>query len=223
MIGLATAAAFVVGNGEPLVRFPWVLLAHSLVGTVLVGSGAGTLNQVILRKFDAQIRRTSRRMIAAGRIEPIHALFFGMLLSLVGCTYLALAVRPVASLLAVLTLVCHLFLYTPLKTSNADVNASRRTFRRHVCFDRIRLCGREAQLTGMAFYGILFLWQFPHFMAIAWICRKDYARAGYEALPRGREKALSQKFIDCSGTLNEVTVTWLDPMCPRAAPGQGKM
>ena len=94
LIGLAAAAAFVVGNDEPLARFPWVLLVHTLLGTVLVASGAGALNQVIERRFDAQMRRTSRRPIAAGRIEPIHALVFGMLLSLVGCTYLALAVRP---------------------------------------------------------------------------------------------------------------------------------
>ncbi len=115
LIALATAAAFVVGCAEPLARFPWVLLVHTLLGTVLVASGAGTLNQVTEREFDAQMRRTSRRPIAAGRIEPSHALVFGILLSLVGCTYLALAVRPVASLLAVLTLVFYLFLYTPLK------------------------------------------------------------------------------------------------------------
>jgi protoheme IX farnesyltransferase len=86
LIGLATAAAFFVGCAEPLARFPWGLLVHTLLGTVLVASGAGTLNQVIEREFDAQMRRTSRRPIAAGRIEPIHALVFGMLLSLVGCT-----------------------------------------------------------------------------------------------------------------------------------------
>src|SRR4029077_8465413 len=69
LIGLATAAAFCVGGGGPLARFPWVLLVHTLLGTVLVASGAGTLNQVIERKFDAQMRRTSRRPVAAGRIE----------------------------------------------------------------------------------------------------------------------------------------------------------
>ncbi len=74
LISLATAAAFFVGCAEPLARFPWGLLVHTLLGTVLVASGAGTLNQVIEREFDAQMRRTSRRPIAAGRIEPIHAL-----------------------------------------------------------------------------------------------------------------------------------------------------
>jgi protoheme IX farnesyltransferase len=189
LIGLATAAAFVVGQGQPLARFPWVLLVHTLLGTVLVASGAGTLNQVIERKFDAQMRRTSRRPIAAGRIEPIHAVVFGMLLSLVGCTYLALAVRPAASLLAVLTIVCYLFLYTPLK---------RRT---PMCTLVGAFPGAMPVLIGYVaaagklnrpawfLYAILFLWQFPHFMAIAWMYREDYARAGYVVLPQGTEKA----------------------------------
>jgi protoheme IX farnesyltransferase len=189
LIGLATAAAFFVGCAEPLARFPWVLLVHTLLGTVLVASGAGTLNQVIERKFDAQMRRTSRRPIAAGRIEPIHAVVFGMLLSLVGCTYLAFAVRPAASLLAVLTLVCYLFLYTPLK---------RRT---PMCTLVGAFPGAMPVLIGYVaaagklnspawfLYAILFLWQFPHFMAIAWMYREDYARAGYVVLPQGTEKA----------------------------------
>ena len=189
LIGLATAAAFVVGNGEPLARFPWVLLVHTLLGTVLVASGAGTLNQVIERKFDAQMRRTSRRPIAAGRIEPIHALIFGMLLSLVGCTYLALAVRPAASLLAVLTLVCYLLLYTPLKRRTPMctlVGAFPGAM--PVLIGYVAAAGK-LNSPAWLFCAILFLWQFPHFMAIAWMYREDYARAGYAVLPKGREKA----------------------------------
>jgi heme o synthase len=190
LIGLATAAAFCVGCGEPLARFPWVLLVHTLLGTVLVASGAGTLNQVIERKFDAQMRRTSRRPIAAGRIESIHALVFGILLSLVGCTYLALAVRPAASLLAVLTLVCYLFLYTPLKRRTPMctlVGAFPGAM--PVLIGYVAVAGK-LDAPAWLLYAILFLWQFPHFMAIAWLYREDYARAGYEVVPHGREKAL---------------------------------
>jgi protoheme IX farnesyltransferase len=189
LIGLATAAAFIVGNGEPLARFPWVLLVHTLLGTVLVASGAGTLNQVIERKFDAQMRRTSRRPIAAGRIEPIHALVFGILLSLAGCTYLALAVRPAASLLAVLTLVCYLFLYTPLKRRTPMctlVGAFPGAM--PVLIGYVAVAGK-LDSPAWLLYAILFLWQFPHFMAIAWMYREDYARAGYVVLPQGTEKA----------------------------------
>src|SRR5713101_9939295 len=179
LIGLATAAAFVVGCGEPLARFPWVLLVHTLLGTVLVASGAGTLNQLIERQFDGQMRRTARRPIAAGRIEPVHALIFGTLVSFAGGIYLALAVRPAASLLALLTLGTYLFFYTPLK---------RRT---PLCTlvgafpgampVLIGYIGASGKLDSQAWllYAILFLWQFPHFMAIAWMYREDYARAGY--------------------------------------------
>ncbi len=115
LIAMTTVAAFCLGSPKPLAHFPWLLLLHTLFGTVLVASGAGTLNQLIERKFDAQMRRTSRRPIAAGRVEPVHALFFGTLLSLTGVLYLALAVRPAASLLALLTLCAYLFFYTPIK------------------------------------------------------------------------------------------------------------
>jgi len=203
LIGLATAAAFVVGNGEPLARFPWVRLVHTLLGTVLVASGAGTLNQVIERKFDAQMRRTSRRPIAAGRVEPIHALVFGMLLSLVGCTYLALAVRPAASLLAVLTLVCYLFLYTPLKRRSPMctlVGAFPGAM--PVLIGYVAAAGK-LNSPAWLFYAILFLWQFPHFMAIAWMYREDYARAGYMVLPQGTEKA---RFMEWQSVLPSVAL-----------------
>jgi protoheme IX farnesyltransferase len=189
LIAMTTVAAFCLGTPKPLAHFPWMLLLHTLLGTVLVASGAGTLNQLIERRFDAQMRRTARRPIATGRIEPIEALAFGALLSFAGVLYLALAVRLAASLLALLTLSAYLFLYTPLK---------RRT----------RLCtligafpGAMPVLIGYVaatgkldpqawlLYAILFFWQFPHFMAIAWMYREDYARAGYEVLPPGREKA----------------------------------
>ena len=189
LIALATAAAFCVGCGEPLARFPWVLLVHTLLGTVLVASGAGTLNQLIERQFDWQMRRTSRRPIAAGRIEPMHALVFGMLLSLVGCIYLALAVRPAASLLAVLTLVCYLFLYTPLKRRTpACTLVGAFPGAMPVLIGYVAAAGK-LNSPAWFLYAILFLWQFPHFMAIAWMYREDYARAGCVVLPQGTEKA----------------------------------
>ena len=189
LIALATATAFCIGCGQPLTRFPWALLINTVVATVLVASGAGTLNQLIERQFDARMRRTARRPIAAGRIEPIHALVFGTVLSLTGIFYLALAVRPAASLLAVLTLVGYLFVYTPLK---------RRT---PMCTLAGAFPGAMPVLIGYVaangkldspawlLYAILFLWQFPHFMAIAWMYREDYARSGYSVLPGGRGKA----------------------------------
>lgn len=189
LIAIATLAAFYLGCPTPLVHFPWVLCLHTLLGTVLVASGAGTLNQLIERRFDAQMRRTARRPIAAGRIEPIPALVFGTLLSLAGALYLALAVRPTACLLALLTLGGYLFLYTPLKRRTPMctlVGAFPGAM--PVLIGYVAVAGKLSAQAWLL-YAILFLWQFPHFMAIAWMYREDYARAGYEVLPPGREKA----------------------------------
>jgi protoheme IX farnesyltransferase len=216
LIAMATVAAFCLGCPKPLMHFPWFVLLHTLLGTVLVASGAGTLNQVIERQFDAQMRRTARRPIAAGRIEPSHALVFGTLLSLAGVFYLARAVRPAASLLALLTLGGYLFLYTPLK---------RRT---PICTLVGAFPGAMPVLIGYVaatgkldseawvLYAILFLWQFPHFMAIAWMYREDYARAGYQVLPPGREKASFMAWQTVLPALALVSVT-VTPMTLRQA------
>jgi protoheme IX farnesyltransferase len=158
-------------------------IVHTLLGTLLVAGGTATLNQFLERFFDAQMRRTSRRPVAAGRIKPSHALWFGISLSLAGSVYLALAVNVLASILALATLLTYLFLYTPLK---------RRT---PLCTLVGAFPGAVPPLIGWAaargrldpeawvLYALVFLWQFPHFMAIAWMYREDYARAGYVVLP----------------------------------------
>ena len=188
LIAMTTVTAFCLGSPKPFTHFPWFLLLNTLLGTVLVASGAGALNQLLERKFDAQMRRTSRRPIAAGRIEPIQALIFGSLLSLAGTIYLALAVRPTASLLALLTLSAYLFLYTPLKRQTpwcTLVGAFPGAM--PVLIGYVAATGK-LDPEAWQLYAILFLWQFPHFMAIAWMYREDYARAGYRVLPIGTEK-----------------------------------
>ena len=216
LIAITTVAAFCMGSPKPFVHFPWFLLLNTLLGTVLVASGAGALNQLIERKFDAQMRRTSRRPIAAGRIEPSRALVFGTLLSLTGVLYLALAVRPAASLLALLTLTAYLFFYTPLK---------RRT---PLCTLVGAFPGAMPVLIGYVaaigtldskawlLFAILFFWQFPHFMAIAWMYREDYARAGYRVLPIGTEKTRFMGWQSVLPALALVSVAFA-PMASRHA------
>jgi protoheme IX farnesyltransferase len=189
LILMVTFAGFYLGLPAELHRFPFVLLIHTLVGTLLVSSGASTLNQFIEWRFDARMRRTARRPLAAGKLEPASALWFGLLLSFTGAVYLAVAVNVLASLLAAVTSVSYLVLYTPLK---------RRT---PWCTVAGAFPGAMPPLIGWAaasgglsseawvLYVILFLWQFPHFMAIAWMYRDDYARAGYLVLPRGEHGA----------------------------------
>src|SRR5262245_1893618 len=115
LIVITTAAAFCMARPHALVSVPLSRLLHTLVGTLLVASGAATLNQWLERPFDARMRRTARRPVAGGRVPPSSALAFGVFLSLAGLGQLWLAAGPVPSLLALATLVSYLFLYTPLK------------------------------------------------------------------------------------------------------------
>lgn len=115
LIVIATCASFYQASSIDLHSFPLQRLIHALLGTLIVASGAGALNQFVEWKFDAQMRRTARRPLAAGRLHPVAALRFGVLLSIAGAAYLFVAVNALTSLLAVLTLTSYLFLYTPLK------------------------------------------------------------------------------------------------------------
>src|SRR5277367_4412222 len=113
LIVIATFTGFYLGDVSQATPFRYDRLFHALLGTLLVASGAAVLNQFLEYRFDARMRRTSRRPIAAGRLRPSTGLWFGTLLSVFGATYLLLAVNPLASLLAVATLGTYLFVYTP--------------------------------------------------------------------------------------------------------------
>src|ERR1700676_1289274 len=106
---IAVTAAVGFGTGAPasLAHFPWTSLFHTLVGTILVASGAAALNEVIELRFDAQMRRTARRPLVSGRITQSPALWFGILLSVIGVTYLAVTTKSLASLLSILTLLAY--------------------------------------------------------------------------------------------------------------------
>jgi protoheme IX farnesyltransferase len=188
LILITTGVGFYLGcrsEARPLSAMP---LFNTLLGTLLVASGTGTLNQYIERGFDAQMRRTARRPAAAGRLKPQAVLVFGIVLAAVGSVYLSATVNSLASALAILTLLTYLFLYTPLKRETP------------LCVLVGAFPGAMPPLIGWAaasgrlnsdawtLYAILFLWQFPHFMAIAWMYREDYDRAGYLVLPRGNAR-----------------------------------
>lgn len=187
LIALTAAVGFYLGSTGS--HFSWTLFLHTLLGTLLVASGAATLNQRMEYRFDAEMRRTARRPVAAGRIEPIHALIFGTLLSLLGVAYLAFTVNVLATGLALLTLVSYLLLYTPSKRITP------------LCTLIGAFPGAIPPLIGCAaaqghldakawaLFAIVFFWQFPHFMAIAWMYRDDYDRAGYMVLPRRGARA----------------------------------
>ena len=115
LIAVTAAAGFWLGSSAAFPHFLWMQFLYTLLSTILVASGAATLNQLIELRYDAQMRRTALRPLASGRIAPSHALWFGVLLSIFGVVYLAISTNALASLLAALTLLSYLFLYTPLK------------------------------------------------------------------------------------------------------------
>src|SRR6266536_1862888 len=183
LIVITTFAGFYLGHAGHWRDFPFLLSINAVLGTLLVASGTGTLNQYIERRFDAQMRRTARRPLAAGRLAPSAVFWFGIALSVVGSVYLAVAVNLLSSVLAIATLLSYLFFYTPLKRKTP------------LCTLVGAFPGAMPPLIGWAaasgnltfeawtLYALLFLWQFPHFMAIAWMYREDYDRAGYLVLP----------------------------------------
>jgi protoheme IX farnesyltransferase len=183
LIGITTAAGFHLASPTALSRSAWMPLPHTLLGTLLVASGAAVLNHWMEYPFDARMRRTARRAIPAGRIHPDHALAFGSTLAVAGASYLALTVGLLASLLALAALTGYLLFYTPLKRITP------------LCTLVGAAPGAVPPLIGWAaarghldpgawlLFSILFFWQFPHFMSIAWMYRDDYDRAGYLVLP----------------------------------------
>lgn len=180
LILMSTLVGFYLGSGNDL---NFVLLFHTLLGTALVASGTATLNQFWERDADAKMLRTKDRPLPAGRLEPCQALWFGIALSLVGVLHLYRAVNPLSSLLAALTLASYLFLYTPLKKRTplcTLVGAFPGAIPPLIGWVAVR---GDITAAACVLYLILFLWQFPHFLSIAWLYREDYARGGIVMLP----------------------------------------
>jgi heme o synthase len=183
LIVISTAVGYCYGIGS---TFNFITFLHALVGTTLLAAGAATLNQWWERSWDAQMKRTKTRPIPAGTVRARDAVLFGLALTLVGGADLWIFCNVLAAGLGLLTSVGYLFAYTPLKRKHA------------VCTTVGALPGAMPPLIGFAaasshlgidawvLFSILFLWQFPHFHAIAWMYREDYERAGVKMLAVAR-------------------------------------
>jgi protoheme IX farnesyltransferase len=160
------------------------LLLNTVVGTALVAAGASALNQLLERNVDAQMRRTENRPLPAGRLQPVEVLCFGLTLSGLGLAWLALTGRhPLAVLIAAVTLVSYVLIYTPLKrhtTLNTLIGAVPGALPPVIGWTAIT---GTLDSTALVIFLIVFLWQVPHFLAIAWMYRDDYAQAGLKMLP----------------------------------------
>src|ERR1700693_1261446 len=161
----------------------FLTLFHTLLGTGLLASGTATLNQWFEREADGKMRRTQARPLPSGKLQEEKALLFGLLISAAGFFDLQLGVNPLAALLGAVTLGSYLFIYTPLKQRSphsTTVGAIPGAMP-----PLIGYAAASGTLTWDAWilFAILFLWQFPHFYAIAWMYREDYERAGIRMLP----------------------------------------
>lgn len=180
LVLVTTAVGYYLGSTA---TFDWALLLHALVGTGLLAAGTNALNQYAERIVDAEMRRTRSRPLPAGRIGPTLALAFSAGISVAGAVYLAVLVNPLTAALGAAALLIYIFAYTPLK---------RRTWWCTVVgavpgaippmMGWTAATGR-VDLLAWILFGIVFLWQMPHFYAIGWMYRKDYARAGFPMLP----------------------------------------
>ena len=180
LVLLTTLVGFYMGYPGPL---DLLLLLHTMLGTALVAAGASALNQLLEREHDAKMERTEDRPLPSGRLQPATVLLFGGISAGLGLLYLALAVNPLTSLLGAATLGSYLFIYTPLKrvtTLNTVVGAIPGALPPLMGWAAAR---GEISPGGWALFAILFFWQLPHFLAIAWIYREQYERAGFVMLP----------------------------------------
>jgi protoheme IX farnesyltransferase len=176
---LTTLAGFYLGSGQP---FHWGLMLLSLLGTTAVAAGCGTLNQWFEVEQDRKMTRTRKRPLPAGRVKSSHAFWYGLGLSVAGVLILFFLVNELTAFLGLAALFSYLLLYTPLKKISS------------LCTVVGAIPGAIPPMMGWAaaqnhvgsegwvLFSILFLWQMPHFLAIGWMYREDYARGGFPML-----------------------------------------
>ena len=180
LVLLTTLVGFYVGTVGSI---QYWLMAHTIIATAFLACGAAALNQLWERDHDAKMRRTETRPLPSGRLQPDTVLVIGAAMSMAGLIYMAAAVNLLASFLGGLTLATYLFIYTPLKRVtwlNTAVGAIPGALPPLIGWTAAR---NELGTEAIALFAILFFWQIPHFLAIAWIYRDEYAKAGFVMLP----------------------------------------
>jgi protoheme IX farnesyltransferase len=197
LVLLTTAVGYYLGARGPI-NFPG--LFHAVFGTALAAAGAAALNQWWERRLDALMHRTRSRPIPAGRMSPRDALILGCLLSVAGIVYLNVLCNSLSALLAAATIIIYIFAYTPLKrvsTFNTLIGAIPGALPPVVGW---AAATGQADIGAWSLFAILFFWQMPHFFAIAWMYRDDYARAGFEMISKADNtgaRSASQSVLFC--------------------------
>ncbi len=182
LVVLTAAVGFYMGAPDGVSA---VLLLHTLLGTALVAGGTSALNQVAESDVDALMRRTARRPIPAGRMPRVAGAVFAAVLGTLGTVYLGLFVNVLTAALAALTLLSYIFLYTPLKRRTSLATLIGAVPGALPVLGGWAAAGGAIGLPAWSLFWILFLWQLPHFLALAWLYRDDYRRAGLRMLSVG--------------------------------------
>ncbi len=180
LVVLTAAAGFCMGSASGIDYFR---LLNMSIGIALLASGLSALNQYIERDLDRLMRRTQARPLPTGKLLPGEAAMFGILLSVVAAVYLAVFINPLSALLGAATFASYLFVYTPLKTRTTLSTVVGAFPGAMPPFIGWAAASGGITVDAWVLFAILFLWQFPHFLAIAWMYRDDYARAGIKMLP----------------------------------------
>jgi protoheme IX farnesyltransferase len=180
MVLITVAAGALMATVGPV---DWLALCQTLIGTALVATGASALNQLLERDTDALMRRTEDRPLPAGRLQPLEVGALGATFGLAGVLYLVAAGQRMAAAVAAFTFIAYVFVYTPLKrvtTFNTLIGAVPGALPPVIGWVSVR---GAIDVEIVILFLILFLWQVPHFLAIAWIYKRDYAQAGLCMLP----------------------------------------
>src|SRR5713101_4571443 len=197
LVLLTTAVGFYLGSGPSV---DYAALFRVVFGTAAPAAGAAALNPWWERKADALMHRTRMRPVPAGRMRPAEALALGVFLSIFGVGYLALACNALSAILAAITVTIYIFAYTPLKrasTANTAVGAIPGAIPPVIGWAAAR---GDIRPGAWSLFIIVFLWQMPHFFAIAWMCREDYLRAGFRMISSddsSGERSASQSVFFC--------------------------
>lgn len=197
LVLLTTAVGFYLGADDPI---NYAALLHAVLGTAAAAAGAAALNQWWEYNLDAMMQRTRSRPVPAGRMRPRGALVLGAALSIFGVAYLAFVCNALSAALAAITIIIYIFAYTPLKrvsTFNTALGAVPGALPPMIGWAAAR---GTLNAGAWMLFAILFFWQLPHFFAIAWMYRDDYARAGFQMISsedRTGERSASQSVFFC--------------------------
>ena len=218
LVLVTVAVGFVLGSRAFGSHASILALAATLMGTGLVAGGAGAINQWLERDHDARMRRTVNRALPSGRMAPSEAAVFGAVLTLSGTGVLVLGANLLAAGIALATFILYAFVYTPLKpltTLNTVVGAVPGALP-----PLIGWCSATGRMGVEAWtlFLIVFLWQFPHFLAIAWIYREDYERGGFRMLPSGDVRGTKTGFQAVSYALALVPTSLMPATVGLAGP-----